>query len=249
MKSCICKCDPAWFHVFPHQILFFDECIELHHLFSKIQTGSAGNHWTFFSSFPLEVFFPMLSSPLRWQKHGRSVWSLVPHTCIKTRITWKWRGLLALGKVQIRNSWITFKHCKSWGRILRSFDKRPLSFLCNWCISSRPTKSVWTKQKLRRAQANVDERYPPQSNLPIFLASKKMCRKHNAQTVQLQSPYLGGGCISTTWEVRVDNPYVEGQLVEHAKKNSSLPYNPYMLFFLNMQTTAKSTWKKKELLS
>jgi len=80
------------------------------------------------------------------------------------------------------------------------------------------TTSVGQTQKLRLAQANVDERYPPQSNLPIFLASKKMCRKQNAQTVQLQSPYLGGGCISTTWEVRVVAQYMEGQLVEHAKK-------------------------------
>lgn len=212
MKSCICKCDPAWFHVFRHQILFFDECIELHHLFSNIQTGSAGNHWTFFSSFPLEVFFPVLSSPLRWQKHGRSVWSLVPHTCIKTRITWKWRGLLALGKVQIRN-FTNFQLHELHSNTVslgEGFSDPSYDLLIFSVIdASHPDHKIsWTKQKLRRAQANVDERYPPQSNLPIFLASKKMCRKHNAQTVPLQSPYLGGGCISTTWEVKVDNPYM-----------------------------------------
>ena len=143
-----------------------------------------GEYWTFFSSFPLEVFFPysQLSTSLA---KTRKVCVVIgtSHMYFCTRITWKWRGLLALGKVHI--IMITIRNFTNFQlhelhsntvSLGEGFSDPSTNDLLVFCVldASHPDhKITWTKQKLRRAQANVDERYPPQSNLPIFLASNK----------------------------------------------------------------------------
>ena len=101
------------------------------------------------------------------------------HMYFCTRITWKWRGLLALGKVQIRN-FTNFQLHELHSNTVslgEGFSDPSTNDLLVFCVIDAshpdPQNQFGQNKKLRLAQANVDERYPPQSNLPIFLASNK----------------------------------------------------------------------------
>ena len=148
------------------------------------------------------------------------------HMYFSTRITWKWRGLLALGKVHILM--ITIRNFTNFqlhelhsntvslgeGFSDPSYD---LLVVCNWCISSRPQNQL-DKTKTKTCTGKRWWEISSTKQPANFLGIEKMCRKQNAQILQLQSPYLGGGCISTTWEVRVAAHIWKDNLLNIQKK-------------------------------